>query len=89
MKEGYIKVKDWFIEKTEQTSKRYNTWIDIFSRNEMGKAITDEDGYFTVLADEIINESEKAVQVVLHTGNIVGSGNGWKTWIPKSVVKGE
>lgn len=86
MEAGYIKVKDWFIEKTEQTSKRYNTWIDIYSRDEMGKSISDENGYLTVCVDEIISETEKAVQVVLHTGDVVGSGKGWKTWIPKSVI---
>lgn len=86
MTAGYIKFKDWFIEKLEKTSTKYNTWIDIFSRNEIGKTVTDENGYFTVCAEEIISETDKAVQVVLHTGDVVGSGKGWKTWIPKSVI---
>ena len=86
MEAGYIKVKEWFIKKTEQTSKRYDTWIDVYSRDENEKVTADENGYITVLAEKVIAESEKAVQLVLHTGDIVGSGKGWKTWIPKSVI---
>ncbi len=86
MKIGFVKVRDWFIDKTQVTAKRYNTFIDVYSRNEEGVIIA-EDGYYTVKIIEVLTESEKAIQVVLGTGDIVGSYKGWKTWIPKSVIK--
>lgn len=86
MKIGFVKVRDWFIDKTQVTAKRYNTFIDVYSRNEEGVIIV-EDGYYTVKIIEVLTESEKAIQVVLGTGDIVGSYKGWKTWIPKSVIK--
>lgn len=86
MERGYIKVKAWFIDKQEQTSKRYNMYIDILSRGEDGTTETDENGYFTVQADMIFSETEKAVKVLLATGTTVGSGKGWICWIPKSLI---
>lgn len=44
------------------------------------------DGYKLVRVQEVLKETEKAVQVVLSTGNVVGSIKGWRTWIPKSVI---
>ena len=85
MKTGYIKIKEWFYNKTEETSSRYNTFVDA-ERNEDG-TIKIENGYVTVLVQEVLSETEKAVQVVLSTGNVVGSCKGWKCWVPKSVIK--
>ena len=85
---GFVKVRDWFIDKTQITAKKYNTFIDVYSRNEDGVIIS-EDGYYTVKIMEVLSESEKAIQVVLGTGDIVGSYKGWKTWLPKSVIKCE
>ena len=45
-----------------------------------------ERGYFTVQADMIFSETEKAVKVLLATGTTVGSGKGWTCWIPKSLI---
>ena len=86
MKEEYLKIKDWFYSKTSETAERYNTFIDVFSRNEYGMILA-ENGYITVRAQEVLNESEKAIQVVLSTGAVDGSVKGWKCWIPKSVIK--
>lgn len=80
-----LSIKEWFYNKTESTSSSYNTFID-FERNEDGTAKI-EDGYMTVFVQETISESEKAIQVVLSTGAVVGSGKGWKVWIPKSVIR--
>ena len=85
---GFVKVRDWFIDKTQITAKKYNTFIDVYSRNEDGVIIS-EDGYYMVKIMEVLSESEKAIQVVLGTGDIVGSYKGWKTWLPKSVIKCE
>lgn len=88
MKIGFVKVRDWFIDKAQITAKKYNTFIDVYSRDEDGVIIS-EDGYYNVKIMEVLSESEKAIQVVLGTGDIVGSYKGWKTWIPKSVIKCE
>ena len=85
---GFVKVRDWFIDKTQITAKKYNTFIDVYSRNE-DDVIISEDGYYMVKIMEVLSESEKAIQVVLGTGDIVGSYKGWKTWLPKSVIKCE
>ena len=79
-----LKIKEWFLNKTQETATRYNTFID-FERNEESTMLV-VDGYATVFGEEKIAESEKAIQVVLHTGDVLGSCKGWKTWIPKSVV---
>ena len=79
-----LKVKEWFLNKTQETATRYNTFID-FERNEEETMLV-VDGYATVFVEEKISETEKAVQVVLHTGDVLGSYKGWKTWIPKSVI---
>ena len=84
MERRFIKVKEWFLDKISDTAKTYNVYID-YERNENGTKKV-ENGYVTVLVDEAISESEKAIQVRLASGAVVGSVNGWKTWLPKSVV---
>lgn len=84
----FIKVKEWFFDKTQETAGRYNTYIDVYSRDENGYIKADENGYITVKADDILNESEKAIQVLLSSGEMVGTCKGWKTWIPKSLIGG-
>lgn len=79
-----LKVKEWFLNKTQEAATRYNTFID-FERNE-DDTILIVDGYATVFVEEKLAETEKAIQVVLHTGDVLGSYKGWKTWVPKSVV---
>ena len=88
MTTGKIRVKFWFIEKVQDEAKKYHMYIDIVDRttDEHGMLQADEDGYYNVVADEIIAESEKAVKVRLATGLIDGSYKGWTTWIPKSVI---
>lgn len=81
-----IKIKDWFLEKTQDTARRYNMWIDVFSRDEETGMEISIDGYKTVRVQEVLKETEKAVQVVLSTGDVAGRIKGWKTWIPKSVI---
>lgn len=79
-----LKIKEWFYDKTQDVARNYNCYID-FERDE-NRYRKVEDGYVTVYAREIIAETEKAIQVVLETGDVVGSYKGWKTWIPKSVI---
>ena len=80
-----LRIKEWFYNKTEETSGRYNTFID-FVRNEDGMQKV-EDGFVTVIVEEKLAESDKAIQVRLATGSVVGSAKGWTTWVPKSVIK--
>lgn len=83
-----MRIKKWFLDKTSETANKYNTYIDVTdaSRDSKTRCITaDADGFVEVIA-EVISESEKAIQVVLKTGEVVGSTKGWKTWIPKSVI---
>lgn len=84
-----IRIKEWFLRKAQDTATRYNCFIDVTdnSRDLETNAITaDADGYVEVIAEEELKESEKAVQVRLATGSVLGSANGWKCWIPKSVI---
>ena len=79
-----MKIKEWFFDKTDAIAKSYNTFID-FARNEDGMRKV-ENGYMTVVVEEVFAESDKAIQVRLASGAVVGSYKGWKTWIPKSVI---
>ena len=79
-----LKVKQWFLNKTQETATTYNTFID-FERNEDDTVLV-VDGYATVYVEEKLAETEKAVQVKLHTGNVLGSYKGWTVWVPKSVI---
>lgn len=79
-----LKVKEWIIDKAQETASRYNVYIN-FERNENGMVLI-EDGYMTVFVEEEIKETEKAIQVRLASGDVVGSVNGWKLWIPKSQI---
>lgn len=86
MERGYIKVKAWVIDKQEQVSRRYNMYIDVYSRDESGTIEADENGCYTVWVETVLGETEKAVKVELSTGDIVGSVKGWTCWIPKSQI---
>lgn len=82
-----LRVKEWFIDKQQQTARRYNVYIDVTdaSRGELDQIVADENGMIEVIA-EILKESEKAIQVKLQSGAVVGSYNGWTCWIPKSLI---
>lgn len=87
MERKFAKVKAWVIDKAQEVSGSYNTFINVYSRDEKtGATVTDENGYYTICIEETLKETEKAVQVVLATGDVVGSVKGWKTWIPKSQI---
>lgn len=57
----------------------------VYSRVD-GVLTADKDGYVEVIVREVLNETEKAIQVILDSGSVVGNVKGWKTWIPKSVI---
>lgn len=81
-----IKVKAWVIDKAQETARNYNCFIDYARRDEKLGCRVEEDGYIYVIAEEVLKETEKAIQFKLRTGDVVGSGNGWKLWIPKSQI---
>ena len=78
----WIKVKEWIIDKAQETAGAYNCYID-YKRDDEGLRLV-EDGFLTVYVEEVLKETEKAVQVRLATGSVVGSCKGWRVWIPKS-----
>lgn len=80
-----IKLKSWFYDKTEDTAKVYNVFIDYTRRNPDLGTRYEEDGCVFVNVEEVLGESEKAMKVRLSSGAIDGSVKGWTTWIPKSV----
>lgn len=80
-----IKVKAWVIEKAARTASEYNMFIDRYDRDEDGVLHAGNE-WAEVMVEEILNESEKAIQVKLSTGNVVGSIKGYKLWIPKSQI---
>lgn len=83
-----MKIKKWFLDKTQETATRYNTFIDVEDESRTENGIeADSEGYVSVIVREVLRETEKAVQVVLETGNVIGSYKGWTTWIPKSLIK--
>lgn len=84
-KRQVISVKSWVINKAQQDASRYNCFFTYAERDENGAAITDGE-YTKVVIEEVIAETEKAVQVRLQTGDVIGSSNGWKLWIPKSQI---
>lgn len=71
-----IKIKEWFYDKQQETAGRYNCYID---------KKDSEEGYVEVVAEQL-KETEKAIQVKLDTGLVLGSYKGWTCWIPKSVI---
>lgn len=84
-KTKYISVKEWFFNKEQDKAEKYNTFFD-FERNE-DETIKGENGYVFAEVEEIITETEKAIQVRIATGGVVGSYKGWTCWIPKSLTK--
>jgi hypothetical protein len=88
MEYTFLKVKSWFIDKESEKASRYNTFFD-FKRKDNGswEEIIEEDGFKYVFIQKVLNESEKAIQVQISTGDVLGSYKGWKVWIPKSLIE--
>jgi hypothetical protein len=82
-----LRIKEWFYYKTSEVAEGYNTFIDVTEYSRVDGVLTaDKDGYVEVIVREVLNETEKAIQVILDSGSVVGNVKGWKTWIPKSVI---
>ena len=80
-----LKVKRWVIDKAQNSATQFNTFIDYSRRGEDGRPL-EEDGCVFVIVEEVLAETEKALQVRLSSGAVLGSFNGWKLWIPKSQI---
>lgn len=82
-----LKVKEWVIDKAQDVAGGYDIWIDYARRrDDITKLPVVEDGYVYVKVLDVLKETEKAIQVHLASGEVVGSMNGWKMWIPKSQI---
>ena len=79
-----IKVKEWFFGKVYEEAKKYHIYL-----NGEYKVVNDIEmlDHTTLRVDEVLKETEKAVQVVLDAETESGSYHSWKTWIPKSVIE--
>lgn len=79
-----IKVKEWFFDKVYEDAKKYHIYL-------CGEYTIENDirmlDHTTLRVDDVIKETEKAVQVVLDAETESGSYHSWKTWIPKSVIE--
>lgn len=77
-----MKIPTWFFEKISNEAKRYGMYIDYESNTSIGEGAQEVE-----VSGSMIKESEKAVYVDLNTGAFGGSTSGFKTWIPKSLIK--
>lgn len=84
-KMNYLAVKEWFFNKEQDKATHYNVFMD-FERNE-NSTIKVADGYVFAKIEEVIKETEKAIQVKISSGDVIGSYKGWTCWIPKSLIK--
>ena len=79
-----IKVKEWFFDKVYEEAKKYHIYLNGEYKDVNGIEMLD---HTTLRVDEVLKETEKAVQVVLDAETESGSYHSWKTWIPKSVIE--
>ena len=79
-----IKVKEWFFDKVYEEAKKYHIYLNGGYKVVNGIEMLD---HTTLRVDEVLKETEKAVQVVLDAETESGSYHSWKTWIPKSVIE--
>lgn len=84
-KMNYLAIKEWFFDKEQDKVEHYDVFMD-FERKEDGTAKV-VDGYVFAKIEEIIKETEKAIQVKISSGDVLGSYKGWTCWIPKSLIK--
>nr|DAH67889.1 MAG TPA: hypothetical protein [Caudoviricetes sp.] len=84
-KMNYLAVKEWFFNKEQEKAGRYNVFMD-FKRTEAGIAEIVDD-YIFLKIEKVIKETEKAIQVKISSGDVIGSYKGWTCWIPKSLTK--
>lgn len=75
-----LKVKEWKALQIIHESNRYDGkyWLEVKRTDDIASTYLVEDGCITFTGNiEVLKETEKAINV-----NI----DGWKTWIPKSVI---
>ena len=77
---GLLTVKEWFFDKTNEDAKAHG----ILLCGEYKDGMLD---HTIMRVEQVLGESEKAINVVLDAETFGGTFNGWKTWIPKSVIE--
>ena len=75
--------------KLDAMARKHDLYIDVFDESPFSDV-----GYKTIpntveILFEIIAETSKALYGKVVTGNLVGKSDGYRTWIPKSVILGE
>ena len=79
-----IKVKEWFFDNVYGEATKYHIYLNVEYKVVNGIEMLD---HTTLRVDEVLKETEKAVQVVLDAETESGYYHSWKTWIPKSVIE--
>lgn len=79
-------IKVWVIDKAQDVARKYDTYLNITSRDDNGVICEDKNGCYTVEVVEVVSETEKAMQIKVATGAVVGSYKGWTMWVPKSQI---
>jgi len=76
-----VGIKDWFYRQEGRKAHSYGEKFTLYSGHIIGfigdGVHPEVDGYIAVEVDEIVKETEKALQLVV---------DGWKFWCPKSVT---
>lgn len=82
-----MKIKTWIIDKAQDEARRYNIFFDVTRRTEDAFRIplVEDECYFMKI-DEVLKETEKAIQIKISSGDVVGSYDGWTLWVPKSQI---
>lgn len=76
-----VGIRDWFYREEGRKNSKYGTRFDYFYEHIIGfigdGKHPEIDGFIAVEVDEIVTETEKALQLVV---------DGWKFWCPKSLT---
>ena len=82
-----MKIKTWIIDKAQDDARRYNIFFDVTRRtnDDINQRLV-EDGCYYMKVEEVLKETEKALQIKLSSGDVIGSYKGWTLWVPKSQI---
>ena len=85
MERKQLKIKEWIIDREQSKATRYNVFMD-FERDDVTGIRKVADGFLTVTVT-VLSETDKAIRINIESGLVVGSSDGWNTWVPKSQIE--
>lgn len=85
---GYMKVKEWFFNKTYETALGYGICLrgEYTDLEVDGEVIHDVMSQEIFRVDEILDITEKAVKVKIDAETMLGKYRPYTVWVPKSVI---